>query len=123
MKTHRYQVLSTGEKIRMYRLAQNLTQERLAERAGISLKYVSPIENDHCEASIHVYRCIADALGIPMWRLFCDIPEEELLILAHFDDCTEMEIRMLELLIAGNKNALRQNRSPDLMLETRKDSH
>ena len=123
MKTNRYQVLSAGEKIRMYRLAQNLTQEGLAEKVGISSKYLSPIENDQCEASIHVYRCIAETLGIPMWRLFCDIPEEELCILAHFDDCTEMEIRMLELLIAGNKNALRLNRSPDLKLETGKDSH
>ena len=117
------QKYSTGEKIRTLRLAQNLTQEELALKASVSTKYLSLIETDRREASIHIYRCIADALNIPMWQLFCDLSEEMLLVLNHFDDCSEAEIRALGRFIDGNKYALRHCCSLDFGLETAKDFH
>jgi transcriptional regulator with XRE-family HTH domain len=98
----------TGEKIKTLRLAQNLTQEELALYSAITVKYLSLIETGQREASIHVYKCIADALNIPMWQIFCNLSEETMLALKHFDGCSEMEIRALRRFIDGNKHALRQ---------------
>ena len=114
---------STGEKIRTLRLAQNLTQEELALKASVSTKYLSLIETNRREASIHIYRCIAKALNVPLWQLFCDLSEESILALNHFDDCSEMEIRALGRFIDANKYALRQCCDLNFGLETAKDSH
>ncbi|MCL2671237.1 MAG: helix-turn-helix domain-containing protein [Clostridiales bacterium] len=104
---------SVGEKIKAIRLSRNLTQESLSHKAGITTKYLSLLETDQREASIHVYRCIAAALHIPMWWLFCDLSEEIFLVLTDFDDCSEMEIRALRRFITRNKHALRQHHNLD----------
>jgi len=113
MSTKKNPEFSIGEKIKMLRLAQDLTQEELACKAGITTKYLSLIETGQREASLHVYSCIAATLHIPIWRLFCDLSEETLLVLDDFRDCTEMEIRALRRFIAGNKYALRQHHDLD----------
>ena len=99
---------SAGEKIKTLRLAKNLTQEKLALKAAITAKYLSLIETNRREASVYVYNCIAEALNVPMWQLFCNLSEETLLAMNHFNDCSEIEIRVLRQLIDGNKHALRQ---------------
>ena len=114
---------SIGNKIRTLRLAQNLTQEELALKVSITAKYLSLIETDRREASIDVYRCIAAALHIPAWQLFCDLSEELLLVLEDLDDCSEMEIRVLRRFFAGNKYALRQHHSLDIEPQSAKNSH
>ena len=114
---------STGDKIKMLRLAQNLTQEELALNAAITVKYLSLIETGRREASIHVYKCIAEALNIPVWQIFCDLSEESFLALKHFEDCSETEIRILRRFIDGNKIALRQCLILDFDIQTEKDSH
>ena len=114
---------STGEKIRTLRLSQNLMQEELARKAAITAKYLSLIETDQREASVYVYRCIAEALNVPVWQIFCDLSEETLLALQHFGDCPEAEIRVLRRLIEGNKCALRQCRSLDFGLGSTEDSY
>jgi len=113
MEITQQQKISIGNKVKALRLGQHLTQEELAFKAGIIPKYLSLIETDQREASVHVYRCIAEALNIPIWQLFCDLSEETLLVLEDFNDCTEMEIRTLRRFIAGNKYALRQHHSLD----------
>ena len=107
------QKISPGEKIKTLRLAQKFTQEELALKAGIIPKYLSLIETDQREASLDVYRCIAEALHIPMWQLFCDLSKETLLVLENFSDCSEIEIRTLRRFIDGNKCALRQHHNLD----------
>ena len=102
---------SIGAKIKALRLAQKLTQEELALKANITPNYVSLVETDVREASIDVYRCIADALHIPMWQIFCNLSDESLLILEDFDDCSETEIHMLRRFINGVKHAIRHKQS------------
>ncbi|MDR3081966.1 MAG: helix-turn-helix domain-containing protein [Streptomyces sp.] len=55
-----------GERIRAARLHANLTQEKLAERAGRDRQAVNRIEQGHAAASIDTLICIADALGVPL---------------------------------------------------------
>lgn len=55
-----------GECIRSTRLQRNLTQEGLAERAGLDRKTVNRIEQGHTSASLDHLLLIADALGVPL---------------------------------------------------------
>jgi transcriptional regulator with XRE-family HTH domain len=50
--------------LRRKRHDQNMTQEELAERAGLSARYVGAIERGDVSASVTVLGQIAEALGI-----------------------------------------------------------
>ena len=50
--------------LRRKRHDQNMTQEELAERAGVSARYVGAIERGDVSASVTVLGQIAEALGI-----------------------------------------------------------
>ncbi|MDK0520404.1 helix-turn-helix transcriptional regulator [Streptomyces sp. ML-6] len=53
-----------GEQIRAHRLAANLTQQALAESAGLEKQTVSLIENGHQSPRIDTVWRIARALGV-----------------------------------------------------------
>ena len=57
-------VVRTGEKVRITRRKRLMTQEGLAQTAGISQKALSKIENDEVEPRVSTLRKLADALGI-----------------------------------------------------------
>jgi len=50
--------------LRRKRHDQHMTQEELAERAGLSARYVGAIERGDVSASVTVLGQIADALGV-----------------------------------------------------------
>ena len=50
--------------LRRKRHEQHLTQEELAERAGLSARYVGAIERGDVSASVTVLGQIAEALGV-----------------------------------------------------------
>ncbi|MFB9948902.1 helix-turn-helix domain-containing protein [Rhizobium puerariae] len=50
--------------LRRIRHEKNLTQEQLAERTNLSMRYVGSIERGKVSASVTVLGQIADALGI-----------------------------------------------------------
>jgi transcriptional regulator with XRE-family HTH domain len=52
-------LVALGRRVRGLRQAHGLTQEQLAERAGLSAKYVSGIENGSVNASVGVLHDIA----------------------------------------------------------------
>lgn len=58
-----------GEHIREARLYANLTQERLAELAGMDRQAINRIENGHQAALIDNLIRIADALDVPLANL------------------------------------------------------
>lgn len=60
---------AVGENLRRARKLARLTQEELAEKAGVSGPYVSMVENGD-EASVAVYRAFAAACGVPLAELF-----------------------------------------------------
>lgn len=53
-----------AKNLRRIRHAQKLTQEELADRAGLSLRYIGAIERADVSASVTVLGQIADALGV-----------------------------------------------------------
>ena len=50
--------------LRRKRQDQHMTQEELAERAGLSVRYVGAIERGDVSASVTVLGQIAEALGV-----------------------------------------------------------
>lgn len=53
-----------AKNLRRARHDKKLTQEELADRAGLSMRYVGAIERADVSASVTVLGQIADALGI-----------------------------------------------------------
>jgi transcriptional regulator with XRE-family HTH domain len=53
-----------GRRLRAERTKQFLTQAQLAEKAGISQKQLSKIENDEVEPRFSTILRLADALGV-----------------------------------------------------------
>ena len=65
--------MMTGDKIRVARAMKRITQEQLAEKAGISRVTLRKIENGQTKnMSIKTAMSIADALGLPLEFLLYD---------------------------------------------------
>ena len=59
-----------GEQIRELRKKYNLTQEELADKSGISTKYLQNLEGKNPKtASIVTVEKLAKGFKIPLWRI------------------------------------------------------
>jgi len=70
MDAKRYRHL--GARIARFHMKAELTQEGLAERAGIAASYVARIEIGSRHSTLDVLGKIADALDLPLHRLIAD---------------------------------------------------
>jgi transcriptional regulator with XRE-family HTH domain len=61
-----------GRRVRELRLALRLSQEGLAERAGIHVTYLSSLENGKRNPTLKVLAALAEGLQIPLFDLFKD---------------------------------------------------
>jgi len=67
-----------GTKIRFLRSKQKLTQEELAHRSGISLKYIQKIEGKTPpNVGLETTEKLAIGFDIPLWKLFKFEPKTE----------------------------------------------
>ena len=59
-----------SKQIRSLRIKNKLTQEALAEKAGISTKYLQNLESNKPKvASMVTLEKLAKGFGIPLWKL------------------------------------------------------
>jgi transcriptional regulator with XRE-family HTH domain len=58
-----------GANVRGLRLRRGLTQEALAERAGVSTVHIQRVEAGGANVSVTLLVALADALGVPPARL------------------------------------------------------
>lgn len=65
-----------GERVRYLRNMANLSQEKLAEKIGLSTKTISYIENGKNTISFNKLPLIAEGLGVPVYKLFVFIDSE-----------------------------------------------
>ncbi len=59
-----------GKKVRELRHQAQMTQREVAERSGLTVSYLSRLENDRITPSVRTLRKIADALEVPVSALF-----------------------------------------------------
>lgn len=74
-----------GRRIRKQRKLMHLTQEALAEKAGISLSFLGHIERGTRKASIETLVNIANALVIPLDDMLQDSLSREVLQISPMD--------------------------------------
>ena len=74
--------MSIGKKILQARQQAHLTQRDIAQRTGMAESYLSRIENNHIEPSIHTLNRIAHAIGVPL-TTFVDIDIEDNYLIKH----------------------------------------
>lgn len=55
-----------GRNIRKFRKARGLTQEQLAEEAGMAMRYLSGVERGEENPTLRFLAKIADALEVPL---------------------------------------------------------
>lgn len=65
-----------GERIRMLRRAQGLTQAQLADKAGTHRPIVGRIERGVCDPKIPTLAAYARALGVPLWAIVAAATKE-----------------------------------------------
>lgn len=89
-----------GRRIREERVAQKLSQNELAEKAGISMSHVSEIETGKSGILVYTLNCIAEALQVTTDSLIRpNIPEVKLIYQGEFadllKDCSPTEIEAI----------------------------
>ena len=67
-----------GQRIRTLRKAKNLTQEELAEKSGLSYKFIGEIERGKANPSIESFYRIAEGMGVSAATLFGKEMDEEI---------------------------------------------
>ncbi len=70
-------VVKVGQRIQKYRTQRNLTQDQVAERAGISQKHLSRIEQGYHNPRFDMIIQIANALSIPIDALAKDMSDDD----------------------------------------------
>lgn len=68
--------MNFGEKIKDIRLAQNLTQEELAQRCELTKGFISQVENNLASPSITSFIDIVEALGLTPAEFFSEDEEK-----------------------------------------------
>lgn len=61
-----------GEKLKVLRARKNLSQGDIEKRTGLLRCYISRVENGHTVPSVETLEKLAQALEVPMYRLFTD---------------------------------------------------
>ena len=104
-----------GQRIRVIRKAQKLTQVELAERTGLSVPYISHIENGIKQASLQAVVNIAEALECTADKLlyenqpdYCSVCQPELAEMLF--DCTTSEQQFLLGVLSSIKDFVMANR-------------
>lgn len=108
-----------GKRIRAVRLERKMTQEQLAEAAGVGVTHISHIETGSGIASLQVLIDIINALDCSADELLCiEIkkarPQYNDWLNELLSDCTQTEIKLITDMVANLKASMRR-----LKIETR----
>ena len=102
-----------GKRIRAQRYKLDLSQEELAEMAGISLVHMSHIETANTKLSLPVLVDLACALGVRTDDLIFDkdtLGKDELLeeITLELDGCSKEQLLPLRQILSSSKEAIQK---------------
>ena len=79
------QSVRIGERIRSERKGQGLTLKLLSEQVGLSVPYLSQIENGRVNLNITTLESISRALGLPLIDLFVDNQKHDISVVRRSD--------------------------------------
>lgn len=101
-----------GKRIKIARINQNMTQETVADKTGVTPQHISNIETGNSSVSLTTLVAIANLLKVSADELLCDTilmskPVFEREAKELFGDCNEYEIRVLVDVMKATKASLR----------------
>lgn len=101
-----------GKRIKIARINQNMTQETVADKIGVTPQHVSNIETGNSSVSLTTLVAIANLLKVSSDELLCDTiliakPVFEKEAKELFSDCNEYEIRILVDVMKATKASMR----------------
>ena len=97
--------LKLGQKIKTLRLASDLTQTELADRANLTKGFISQIENDQCSISVDSLADILEALSVTFQEFFSDKSDPEVVFApGHRIPVEGKGASRFELLVPGSTN-------------------
>lgn len=104
-----------GSRIRAIRLERKMTQEQLAETAGVGVTHISHIETGNSIPSVQVLVDIINALDCSADELLCiDVkkarPHLNSWLSELMADCNEAEIKLISDMVVSMKASLRRNK-------------
>lgn len=99
--------INIGQKIKSLRLASDLTQEELANRAGLTKGFISQLENEKFQTSISLESLsdILDVLGISLSDFFIETESQQ--VVFKLSDRTQIDgtgASRFEMLVPGSTN-------------------
>jgi transcriptional regulator with XRE-family HTH domain len=103
---------SLGYRIRLFRKAKKLTQERLAELTELSVTFIGTTERGENCPSLKTCHKIAESLGIPLSELFVfqDGGEKEKRISRFCSELRDVDEETAELVMEVGKTILGKNK-------------
>ena len=104
---------SIGARIRTVRLAKKMTQEQLAEAAGVGVTHISHIETGNSIPSLQVMIDIINALDCSADELLCmEIGQARPLLDSWLSelvaDCDDTEVKLIADMVVSLKSSLRR---------------
>lgn len=107
--------VAIGKRIKEARTKQELTQQMLAKKAGITVQFMSNVENANAKASLSTIVKIANALETGVDALLCDNLSEcrpifEGQLAALVANCSDYELR---LILAQAKGLMEEIKNTD----------
>lgn len=104
---------TVGQRIRTVRLQKKLTQEKLAEAAGVGITHISHIETGNSIPSLQVTVDIVNALGCSMDELLCmevaqARPVRDNWLGELVADCSDAEVKLITDMALALKTSLRR---------------
>ena len=101
-----------GKRIKVARAVKGWSQVELADRADLSVTFLSNIENAHSKASLATFVKIANALEIGVDGLLCDSLKEcniqlNKQLASVIEDCSDYELRIIVGMVVSIKSTLR----------------
>ena len=107
-----------GSRIRDVRLEKKITQEKLAEAAGVGVTHISHIETGNSVPSLQTLVDIINALGCSADELFCMEVNQARPALNHWlcelvADCDSTEMKLIADMVVSLKGSLRRLKVSD----------
>lgn len=86
-----------GERLKEIRRQKGLTREQLAEKAGISLRFLADVETGKGNISLNRLNDLAQALHIPLPFLLADLPSAGDPLLSRLAHCSPEQLQEVQL--------------------------
>lgn len=105
---------SMGVKIKQARLSRGVTQEQLAEAAGVGVTHISHIETGSGTVSLKVFLAIINYLECSADEILCkeikvDRPLVNSWLSELVEDCGETEVKIIADTVTALRRSLRRN--------------